>query len=63
VTDEQGTRNEVHLELACTNQRGETNTPGTAVVLLPTREAAVEMPKPPADDLQSLLAHEIERFA
>ncbi|ASR03060.1 MaoC family dehydratase N-terminal domain-containing protein [Gordonia rubripertincta] len=63
VTDEQGTRNEVHLELACTNQRGETNTPGTAVVLLPTREAAVELPKPPADDLQSLLAHEIERFA
>ncbi|UPW08596.1 MaoC family dehydratase N-terminal domain-containing protein [Gordonia terrae] len=63
VTDEQGTRNEVHLEVTCTNQRGETTTPGTAVVLLPTRNAAVELPKPPAPDLQALLAHEIERFS
>ncbi|MFC3242420.1 acyl dehydratase [Gordonia humi] len=60
VTDERGTRNEIHLEVACTNQRGEVSTPGTAVVLLPTREAAVELPKPPADDLDGLLAHEIE---
>ncbi|CAN5546962.1 MaoC family dehydratase N-terminal domain-containing protein [soil metagenome] len=54
---------EVHLELACTNQRGETTTPGTAVVLLPTRSQAVTLPTPPADNLGDLLAHEIERFA
>jgi acyl dehydratase len=63
VTDEQGTRHEVHLELACTNQRGEVSSPGTAVVLLPTRDSAVELPKPPADNLVDLLAVEIERFA
>ncbi|GAA2736569.1 FAS1-like dehydratase domain-containing protein [Actinocorallia aurantiaca] len=56
-------RHEVHLELACTNQRGEVSTPGEAVVLLPTRDAAVTLPTPPADDLTGLLAYEIERFA
>jgi acyl dehydratase len=56
-------RHEVHLELACTNQRGEVSTPGTAVVLLPTRDAAVTLPIPPADNLTDLLAYEIERFA
>lgn len=56
-------RHEVHLELACTNQRGEVSTPGEAVVLLPTREAAVTLPTPPVGDLTGLLAYEIERFA
>ena len=37
-------RNEVHLEVSCWNQRGEQTTPGSAVVLLPTRERAVELP-------------------
>lgn len=55
-------RHEVHLEVQCTNQRGEVTTPGTAVVLLPTRESAVVLPTPPADNLQDLLAHEIQRF-
>ncbi|MDR7167314.1 acyl dehydratase [Nocardia kruczakiae] len=63
VTDEQGARHEVHLQLACTNQRGEVNTPGTAVVLLPTRDRAVELPTPPADNLTDLLDVEIRRFA
>lgn len=63
VADAQGARNEVHLELACTNQRGETSTPGTAVVLLPTRATPVVLPTPPADNLTDLLAYEIARFA
>ncbi|MGY3555448.1 FAS1-like dehydratase domain-containing protein [Williamsia sp. R60] len=63
VTDEQGARHEVHLELTCTNQRGEVNTPGTAVVLLPTRDSAVKLPTPPADNLTDLLDVEIRRFA
>ena len=52
-------RNEVHLEVGCWNQRGEQTTPGSAVVLLPTRERAVELPAPPADSLEELLAVEI----
>ena len=54
-------RNEVHLEVGCWNQRGEQTTPGSAVVLLPTRERAVELPAPPADSLEELLAVEIAR--
>jgi acyl dehydratase len=56
-------RNEVHLEVSCWNQRGEQTTPGSAVVLLPTRDRAVELPAPPADSLEGLLAVEIARFA
>jgi acyl dehydratase len=56
-------RNEVHLEVACWNQRGEQTTPGSAVVLLPTRESAVELPVPPADRLEELLAVEIARYS
>jgi len=55
--------NEVHLEVWCENQRGETTTPGTAVVLLPTREQPVTLPKAPADSLETMLDHEIARFA
>ena len=56
-------RNEVHLEVGCWNQRGEQSTPGTAVVLLPTRDKAVELPEPPAGTLDELLAAEIARHA
>lgn len=56
-------RNEVHLELTCRNQRGEVTTPGTAVVLLPDRRSPVELPLPPADNIEDLLALEIARFA
>jgi acyl dehydratase len=56
-------RNEVHVEVGCWNQRGEQTTPGTAVVLLPTRSDPVQLPVPPADSLEELLAAEIARFA
>ncbi|MEU4657425.1 MaoC family dehydratase N-terminal domain-containing protein [Streptomyces sp. NPDC023723] len=56
-------RNEVHLEVSCHNQRGEVSTPGRAVVLLPTRDAPVRLPDPPADTLGELLESEITRFA
>ncbi|WP_089103731.1 FAS1-like dehydratase domain-containing protein [Streptomyces hyaluromycini] len=55
--------NEVHIEVACHNQRGEVSTPGRAVVLLPTRQAPVRLPDPPADTLGDLLDAEIARFA
>jgi acyl dehydratase len=55
--------NEVHLALWCENQRGEITSPATAVVLLPSRDAAVTLPKPPADDLAGVLQAELERFA
>jgi acyl dehydratase len=65
VTDKVQTdgRNEVHLEVSCWNQRGEQTTPGTAVVLLPTRERPAELPAPPADTIEELLAQEIARYA
>jgi acyl dehydratase len=55
-------RAEVHVELRCENQRGEVTTPGTAVVLLPTRDRAVELPPPPAQDLAGMVAHELARY-
>ena len=57
-----GHRHEVHLEVYCENQRGETTTPGTAVVLLPTRNSAVALPTPPAPDLDGMVAYELARF-
>jgi hypothetical protein len=49
--------------VGCWNQRGEQTSPGSAVVLLPTRDRAVELPAPPADSLDELLAAEIARHA
>jgi acyl dehydratase len=57
-------RNEVHLEIWCENQRGAVTSPGTAVVLLPTRqEPIVKLPDPPATTMNDLLEHEIRRAA
>jgi acyl dehydratase len=56
-------RNEVHLKVWCENQRGETTTPGTAVVLLPTRDTPVVLPDPPAADLAGMVEHELARFS
>ncbi|MET9491235.1 MaoC family dehydratase N-terminal domain-containing protein [Nocardia sp. NPDC006630] len=56
-------RNEIHLEVRCENQRGEVTTPGTAVVLLPSRSEAVRLPAPPAPDLDGMVVHELARFA
>jgi acyl dehydratase len=58
-----GIRSEVHLAIRCTNQRGVVTSPGTAVVLVPSREhGQIELPKPPVDTVEQMLAHEIERL-
>jgi acyl dehydratase len=56
-------RNEVRLELWIENQWGTVVTPGEATVLLPTRDAQVELPKPAEEDLAAMIAHEVERHA
>ena len=44
----EGSRRLVHIEVKATNQRGEVTSPGTATVMLPSREAgAVILPAPP----------------
>jgi acyl dehydratase len=56
----------VDLELTCTNQRGEATTPGTATILLPSREhGPVQLPEPPAGatTLEAAFDATIERFA
>jgi hypothetical protein len=53
----------VHVALRCENQRGEITSPATAVVLLPSKDTAVTLPKPPAEDLDGVLRSELERFA
>jgi acyl dehydratase len=56
-------RNEVHLEIRCTNQRGVVTSPGRAVVLLPTREKAVVLPEPPASTVEDLIEFDVARYA
>jgi acyl dehydratase len=54
----------VDLELTCTNQRGEITTPGTATVILPSREhGPVTLPEPPAETLDGLVQAELRRFS
>ena len=53
-----GDRPAVDLELAATNQRGTVTTPGTATILLPSRDhGPVRLPDPPggAHDLETAL--------
>jgi acyl dehydratase len=60
-----GDRPAVDLELTTENQRGEVTTPGTATILLPSRErGAVRLPDPPgnARDLTEALAAISEQF-
>jgi hypothetical protein len=60
-----GDRPAVDVDLAMTNQRGESTTPGHATILLPSREhGPVHLPDPPggATDLQSALAAISEEF-
>ena len=54
--------NEVHVAVRCENQRGEVTTPGTAVVLLPSREGQVTLPAPPAATADGMLAYELGRY-
>jgi len=56
-------RNEVHLDVWVENQHGTIVSPGSAVVLLPTRGSAVELPRPAEEDVEKMYAHEIERLA
>ncbi|WP_242123893.1 MaoC family dehydratase N-terminal domain-containing protein [Sphingobium sp. Sx8-8] len=56
-------RNEVHLDLRIENQWGTVVTPGSAVVLLPTRDKAVELPRPAQEDIDAMFAHEVARYA
>lgn len=61
----EGDRPAVDVELSATNQRGEVTTPGTATILLPSREhGPVRLPDPPGDatDLQGALDAISERF-
>jgi hypothetical protein len=53
----------VDLDLVCTNQRGETTTPGTATVILPSCDhGPVTLPEPPADSLEGLVQSELKKF-
>jgi acyl dehydratase len=56
-------RNEVHIEVECKNQRGQVTSPGSAVVLLPTREnPVVSLPDPPARTMEEMIAADIRRI-
>jgi hypothetical protein len=58
MTDKGG---EVRLEIWIENQWGTIVTPGEATVLLPTRDKPVELPRPAVEDIDGLIAHEVER--
>ncbi|OHD01484.1 MaoC family dehydratase N-terminal domain-containing protein [Sphingopyxis sp. OPL5] len=55
-------RNEVHLDIWVENQHGTVVSPGNAVVLLPTRDAPVELPKPAKENIDEMYAYEVERL-
>ncbi len=62
----EGDRPAVDLELAATNQRGTVTSPGTATVLLPSRDLGpVRLPDPPggARDLETALAAISDAFS
>jgi acyl dehydratase len=60
----EGQHSMVDLELRCTNQRGEVTTPGTATIILPSREfGPVHLPPPPAPTLDGMVQKELERFS
>lgn len=57
-------RNEVELQVWCENQRGLMTSPGTAVVLLPSRtDGGPNLPSPPREDAVELLRYEVDRLA
>jgi acyl dehydratase len=58
-----GGRPAVDLTLSATNQHGKETTPGTATILLPSREhGQVRLPDAPGPDMSSAMAAIIERF-
>jgi acyl dehydratase len=56
-------RNEIHLDIRVENQWGEVVTPGSATVLLPSRDRPVMLPRPAATDIDALYRDEISRAA
>lgn len=55
--------NEVHLDVWVENQHGVIVSPGSAVVLLPSRDKKVKLPSPAADKIDDMIAHEVERYS
>jgi acyl dehydratase len=53
-------RNEVVVELRVENQWGTSVSPGNAIVLLPTRQGPVELPRPPEEQVDALVEHEVQ---
>lgn len=54
---------EVHLDVWIKNQRDVVITPGSAVVLLPSREhGPVKLPSPPGSDVWEVLQHEVQEL-
>jgi acyl dehydratase len=53
-------RNEVHLSVRVENQWGTVVSPGDAVVLLPSRGSPVELPRPPQEKIDDLIAYEVK---
>lgn len=54
---------EVYLEIWVQNQWGTVVSPGEATVLLPTRDKPVTLPAPAQEDIDKMIAHEVERYA
>ena len=64
VRDLDPTTNAVTIDVTGENQRGEVTSPGTAVVLLPSREdGGPRLPDPPATTALDVLRGEVERLA
>ena len=64
VTDKKLTEvgGEVSLDVWVENQHGTITSPGNAVVLLPTRQAPVTLPKPAVSEIDAMFAHEVARY-
>jgi hypothetical protein len=59
-----GDRPAIDLELTATNQRGTVTTPGTATILLPSRDhGPVRLPNPPGSNLETSLTAISEAFS
>jgi len=55
-------RNEVHVDVWVENQHGTITSPGNAVVLLPTRDKAVDLPVPKQLDVDAIYAAEVAKL-
>jgi acyl dehydratase len=55
-------RNEVTVDVWVENQWGKVTSPGTATVLLPSRERAVDLPRPAHEEIDAMVQHEVRRL-